>query len=496
MNHQEILNNEYEKIFINHWSFLNNTYKSNIKKQYHRKKINNYENIQKVKEHVLKVLGCIPVFVFLTEICSNIKLPGPYYNIEKGILILEFLLNGYSISEMHIYDENDSFYKIYKTIFIDNESFLDEWIDKLMQNCFSNHITRLFYSSIHNPKNFEHCTLYLDGTHNKIIIEDIDLDKEDLYSYKLQCNGLNTQFVIDSAGFIVFISDSLPCKFNNDDNMFVNNVFLNKFLKLSDCLCFDGLYQNTINEVITKYNNVGLNINLNNFCFPIKKDTIDKNNSKNKKKVLTEDEEMFNKQLAAYRSEIETFFSKFSSTFRRFSSSSKARVTKEKTYNLQIKLCGILYNIKHFVELNKVEEKSYYKIWLDENFDFFNPNIGFDNFENSPKVNIKIENIKEMRIVQQDLMNNIASLTTLSLQNNKNKMQIDEININDTSDNNENVQNNKDYEIQYIIQHNKVINGYEYEVKWRNYSKKVNSWIHESQINSKEIIDKYWKSIE
>lgn len=36
---KNILNAEYENIIDNHWNFLNNTYKSNIKKQYQRKKL-------------------------------------------------------------------------------------------------------------------------------------------------------------------------------------------------------------------------------------------------------------------------------------------------------------------------------------------------------------------------------------------------------------------------------------------------------------------------
>ncbi|KAI8967664.1 hypothetical protein BDB01DRAFT_691375, partial [Pilobolus umbonatus] len=53
-----------------------------------------------------------------------------------------------------------------------------------------------------------------------------------LYSYKLKTNGLNTQFVIDCNNICVYISDSLPY-----------------------CICFDGLYENTVHEVIEKYQN-------------------------------------------------------------------------------------------------------------------------------------------------------------------------------------------------------------------------------------------------
>lgn len=478
MDLKTILEDEYYEIHSNHWKFMDNTYKSNIKKQYHRSKIDNYMNIQKIKKHVLESLGAIPVFVFLTEICSKIKMPSPIYNIEKGILIIELLLNGFSISEMKIYDPNDSFYKVYKSIFIDNYELLEDWIEKLMCNCFSNPSTRLIYSKLYNPKHFEHCTLMLDGRHNKIIVEDIDLDKKDLYSWKLKNNALNTQFIIDSAGFVVFVSESLPCKYNNDDNMFMNNIHLNKFFKLTDCLCFDGLYENVLQEVLNKYNNVGLQINKSNFCFPIKKE---------KNVDLEEDEADFNTQLGSYRSTIESYFAKFSNTFKRFGNRANTRITKEKTYNIQIKLAILLYNIKHFVEMNNVEEKPYHRLWLEENFDFFNNIDKFNFIENKPKTLYKKEDIDNMKLIQNDAINKILSDGNFRNDIRKNRMQID------NSDNNDSEE--KLYEIQYIIKHRKLENGYEYEVKWRNYKKQMNSWIHESDFKSTEIITNYWNSI-
>ena len=54
--------------------------------------------------------------------------------------------------------------------------------------------------------------------------------------------------------------------------MLINDINLLKFMNITDCICFDGLYENTLNELIDKYNNIGFNISINNFCFPIKKD--------------------------------------------------------------------------------------------------------------------------------------------------------------------------------------------------------------------------------
>lgn len=405
-------------------------------------------------------------------------MPSPVYNIEKGILILKFLIEGCSISDMKIYDENDSFYRIYKSVFIDNIDFLEEWIDDKLAKCFSNSVTRLLYSKIYNPKNFEHCTLLLDGRHNKIVVEDINLDKKDLYSYKLKKNALNTQFIIDSAGYLVYASESLPCKFNNDDNMFINNVNLVEFFKISDCLCYDGLYENVLDEILDKYNNIGLCISENNFCFPIKKD---------KKIDLTEEELNFNKQLGSYRSTIETFFANFSHIFKKFSHKSNSRITKERTYNAQLKLSLVLYNIKNFVKKNNVEEKPYHKLWLEQDFDFFDYIKDFNISPKSAKTIYKKENIINMKSLQDDILNKILSDNNLKISMNKNEMQIDR------EDNNT---NNKDlYEIQYIIKHRMMNDEIEYEVKWRNYKKQYNSWVKEGDFQSDDIIKKYWNTI-
>ncbi|KAI8968838.1 hypothetical protein BDB01DRAFT_732678 [Pilobolus umbonatus] len=224
--------------------------------------------------------------------------------------------------------------------------------------------------------------------------------------------------------------------------MFINNVNLTEFFKISDCLCYDGLYENVLDEILAKYNNIGLCISENNFCFPIKKD---------KKINLTEEELNFNKQLGSYR---------------------------------------ILYNIKNFVKKNNVEEKPYHKLWLEQDFDFFDSIKDFNIEPKSNKTIYKKENITKMKNLQDDLLNKILSDNNLKNSMNKNKMQID-IDIDDNSANDKDL-----YEIQYIIKHRKINNNeIEYEVKWRNYKKQYNSWVKESDFQSDDIIKKYWKTI-
>lgn len=161
---------------------------------------------------------------------------------------------------------------MYKFIYIDKYEELNGWINNIIYNCSSNKNIRLISSFINNPDLVKHVTLILDGHHNKIIYENVTVNKKLLYSWKLKTPGLNTQFVIDVNDIAVFISDSLPCKDNNDDKMFINNIEFNKFFSIYDNVCFDGLYINTLYETIAKNSLRGLELEESNFTFPIKKE--------------------------------------------------------------------------------------------------------------------------------------------------------------------------------------------------------------------------------
>ncbi|KAI7847013.1 hypothetical protein BDC45DRAFT_419580, partial [Circinella umbellata] len=51
---------------------------------------------------------------------------------------------------------------------------------------------------------------------------------------------------------------------------------------------------------------------------------------------------------------------------------------------------------------------------------------------------------------------------------------------------------NKTFEVQYIITHKKVLDKYEFLVKWKNYKKDYNSWVKEHDFINKDIIKDYW----
>jgi hypothetical protein len=476
---------EVNNIKNKYWrKYINNEYVKLIKSKYYRTRLQDIPNIEKIKLNVYDKLGSIAPYIFLTNFCNKIKIPGAYNEIEKGLLLLEFLLNGFSFHQMEIYIHETNFYRIYQSIFIDkdNKKILNEWLDDMLYNCFSTNVLRLLSSKKMNPSLFDHVTLFLDGHHSKIAYQDINLEKTDLYSYKLKTNGLNTQFIIDCNNICVHMSNSLPCKNNTDDNMFLN-IKLNKFFKNGDCICFDGLYQNTVDEIIEKYNNVGFDISINNFTFPIRKD---------KGIKLTLDEENYNSQLGSFRSKIETYFATLGKIFKRFDAQQKIRITDNELYNLQLKLACVLLNIKTFSELFSMEDNNnLFNKWREEGFDYFRPNeISLSLFNNkiSNKTQYRLQNIQNIKSYQNTLLQNTIS----TLQNIDIMEEDDNITINNY---NKYKQKEKTYEIQYIIKHRGSVENREFYVKWKKYSKDQNSWVKEIDFLEKDVIEDYWDSL-
>lgn len=317
----------------------------------------------------------------------------------------------------------------------------------------------------------------LDGHHNRIIYQDIHLDKKDLYSWKLKNNGLNTQFIIDINRICVYISESLPCKQNTDDNMFLD-INLDSFYYETDCIAFDGLYENSVNEYIEKYKAIGYNISSYNFCYPIKKD---------KNILLTKDEKDFNDMLGGLRSKIETYFAELGNIFHRFNGKTRVRITDNKIYNIQLKLAIVLLNIKYFNELFPINNINHYGKWRMENFEYSFKNEKNYNYEDlTIKTQYKIEKINTIKDLQNQFLNNL-NINTYDNTTEDTSMEINEDITNKKLE--------KVYEVQYIITHKKVLDDYEFLVKWKNYKKDQNSWVKMHDFIDKEIIEKYWKSI-
>lgn len=319
--------------------------------------------------------------------------------IEKGLLLIQYLLTGYTYREMEIYIPESSFFKIYESLFIKIYDFLDEWLNEKMKYCFSTPLLRLLCTKKVNPDALDNITLMLDGHHNRIIYQDINLDKKDLYSWKLKNNGLNTQLIIDINKICVYVSESLPCKLNTDDNMFLD-INPDTFYYETDCIAFDGLYENTVKEYIEKYKAIGYNISLHNFCYPIKKD---------KKIKLKDDEKLFNEMLGGLRSKIESYFAELGNIFNRFNGKQRVRITDKRIYNIQLRLAIVLLNIKYFYEMFPINNTNHFGKWRIDNFEYIFKHKQNYNYEDlTLKTQYKIEKVNDIKNLQNQFLNNLS----------------------------------------------------------------------------------------
>lgn len=478
------LQKEYEKLVNNKWSFLNNDYKLTGKIGYHRTELQEIKNIAEIKKEIEDKIGVLATFVFITDFCSKFKLPGPYKDIDKALIIIYHMICGVSINQMVLYLNVSNYFKLYKYLYITKYDELNKWINEIMFNCFSNLNIRLLTARINNPELVKHVTLLMDGHHNKIIYENIDINKEEMYSWKLKKSGLNTQFIIDINKIVIFVSESLPCRDNNDDLMFINNIDFSKFFSIYDNICFDGLYENTLLETVEKYGQANIEMDLSNFTYPIKKD---------KNIDLEENEEKFNKYCGGFRSTVETYFSYLGKVFKRFHGQTNVRVTKFKTYNIQLRLACLLLNLKTFSEISNlvIPEKCY--SWTRKSFDY--PHQGI--IPKTEKIVFKFTLAEKINNKQSDLLNAIMYDNTPMNIDDANNNIIKDLSVGDYLSTVNSNKKNKLYEVQYIISHkiNASTNEKEYFVKWRKYPKQHNSWVKESDFNEREIIDNYYKSL-
>ena len=118
------MDTEFDRLISAQWGFLHKDWPVVERSKFHRTEIKSVENIQKVKDFVQHRLGIIPVFFFLTVIFGVKSYPGPYRNVEKGILILYMLLKGVSTSEMSEFLPKSSFHDVFKDFFLAGKRIL------------------------------------------------------------------------------------------------------------------------------------------------------------------------------------------------------------------------------------------------------------------------------------------------------------------------------------------------------------------------------------
>lgn len=459
---------EYQNLVLKQWKFLDYGWQIVAKRKNHRTKILKIDNIEKIKKKLEKKLGIIPVYYFLTILFEAYDYKGPYNNVEKGLVILYYLVENISMDEMNDYIPKSSFYDIYREFYIKKCEKLNKILNYSLENMFSNIRIRLFSALLYNPALFTQVTLYLDG-HDTRGIEIGCKNKADYYSYKLKKAGLRTQICIDPNDMILYVSKSEPCGINNDGSMFLR-MKIEKKINNIDCMALDGGYNLYVKQIIDNSD-----LNDHNFVYPIRKE---------KNINLNEIEIEYNEQFGSFRSKIEKTFADLGSTFKRFNNKKPIRTTDKDILNIQFKIAIVLMNIKKFVKITNLNHKDYHTYWLNENFDF-EIKCEYDIIGLSshilPNINDRINNLRNMKELQKQFLGLETSYENNLTSTNQN-VQEDEY-----------MENN--YEVERILDH-KGISEFDsfYLVKWKGYDNSENSWVHYSNFNTKECISNYWKS--
>ncbi|KAG2213303.1 hypothetical protein INT45_013461 [Circinella minor] len=218
---------------------------------------------------------------------------------------------------------------------------------------------------------------------------------------------------------------------DGNDSTMFLKMKLYNYIHLGDCLALDGGYTLFLEKFKESALKRGYKFTDKNFRYPIRKI----NNEK-----LTSNERYNNDVFGSYRSRIEDTFSVLSGKLQKFNNNRAA---------LQITDMNIFIN----------------------------------------------ENIKELTQLQQQLL----SLDTNESENMDVDDNIDYISSDDNELKHKKIKpkSKKSYEVELILDHryNSKYKCHDYLVKWKGYGHKDNSWIIETNFNSKDIIDDYMKSI-
>lgn len=501
-NYKNILRNEINKLVLENWIFLNDNW-SVIKHKYkHRTEIKHIKFIDEVKKILLDKLGYISIFFFLTVLYTHKEYPAPYFEVEKGLMLIYHLVSGITSKNINRYIPYTSFYSVYKKFWITNYSSLNKLVDYFLLNMFSNVKIRILSAKIKNPKNFKNITLLLDGHDTSIDYSKPDISIQKKWSYKLKRSGIRTQVVADINEMAIFISKSELCGNSSDGGMFLNMKLYNKIDK-RDVIAIDGGYTLFVKQFEELCNEKGIELGDNNFFYPIRKDS----NSE-----LNMQENHFNNVFGSFRSMIENQFCELHNKFTRFSNNNSTLKADDIKYiTLQLKVSFLLKNIQKFSEKFNIITQDHHKLWMNNGFEFPSEDKIIDIVLNDQ---IKqMEKIKIMSDLQNDLeFLNIGNINmeidksdsdknnndesdidfpeykNITKKRKRNKKKKQNVDINNVRD----IEKDDNYEVEDIIKHRIENNKYVFLVKWIGFSSKDNSWVREEDFNSKEIIKDYF----
>ena len=439
---------EFNKLMDQQWKFLYKEWPQIKPSKYHRSDTKPVNKISHIKDIVLQRLGIIPVFFFLVVVFATQDYPGPYRNVEKGLLILYQLLQGYSLNEMSAFIPKSSYYDIFRKFYQNQGNDIDKRISGMLCSMFSTINIRI-HSAQKSPPLFRHVTLMIDGHDTRVTL--IGEKSEQMYSYKLKKSGLHIQVCIDINGMVLFTSKSVPCKDNTDGVMF-GKMKLEKYIDKLDCVALDGGYTQYLTKITSN-----TDLDMLNFCVPI---------CKSKGVDLSDDEKTFNKSFGSFRSKIEATFGELVTTFKKLSNEGGIRVSDDEVFTVQFRLACLLLNVKKFVNLGNIQPQPHHSSWLSPEFDYWKEE-NLETYENLPSLKDSRGNAQELLKLQREFLN-------ISLDDDEEMEGI--------------------YEIDEIIDHRGKGKSREYLVKWKGYEDRT--WQSIKTFDTTDCIDKYWQQKE
>lgn len=381
---------ELKKIFNDKWNIINNNWDSIIKTIPNRtktlinnnnKKIKSISSIQGIKNILLNKLGPIPVYFFINILFGNYDYSGNYNNVEKGIMLLYHLIIGGDKNVINY--TMKSYKKVFDEFYIYRYEELNERIDKYLKTMFSNIKIRILNSRLYNNSSLKTPTFIFD-TYSQIY--------ETNRSNKSLDIGYVTQYLCDNNGFIIYVFNTKEYV-NNKNNCKIN---YNELLFWDINLSIDEKDVITIDEEHTKYKQYFIsntkkkqknNISNNNFISPFINDN------------LSTEDILYNTLFNNFHFKGNNTISQVEELFQIFKNKNNLR-TDIKIYNLQLKICILLYNIYNFIDKYNIKSNNLHKSWIIDNFDFPKNNIipikSVTDFEqiNPIKINSKMEELQ------------------------------------------------------------------------------------------------------
>lgn len=455
------------EIINTYWNFLESDWPTIARTKFHRTEIRDVKEMDHIKRTVIGKLGPIPIFFFLVIIFGTRDYPGPYKNVDKGLLVLFHLIKGLSLNDMSKYIPKSTFNEILHRFYYDQCQTLDQRISFYMERMFSNTRLRILKANEKNPELFKHVTLFLDGHDTRGIVD--NGSSIAFYSYKFKKSGFRTQVVSDINDMVLFVSKSYPCSVINDGSMFVD-MNVGKIMSKVECMAVDGGYTLKIPDAIEDSK-----LNKHNFCHPFRKA---------RDKELTDSEKMYNEQFGSFRSQIESLFAELGSRFERLNNTKYIKLGDDSrsldVFNVQLKLGCLLLNIKRFVALKNIRSEPIYMKFMQKDFDYpYDDDDIKEELNMNQDVKSTIEIGEQLQKLQQEYLDN----------------SVIEIEGEPESEDLIMQENNNIYRIEKILDHRGDGSNAEYFVKWAGYRSEQNSWVTINDFIGTQMVDKYWKKV-